>query len=270
LKTYPLKSVKFQGRTFSGCSIVLDAEAGKAEVLRPTGLMRKGEVRLVVLTRDSGAQVQIEGAVVRSGPIVVTAGDAATAEEIFKALQSEAAIKGQPTIDPGVLREPVSILLRKRQEGIEFLMELKRNPRQALVDKSSAFTGKYRDPAAEYLARLSLELAEAHATMDSAAAGGQETIGNEATNRILAFVYAVGALQDWTVRGGKQPAGLPAFLGELGIDVGVAAGLEASSSTEVLLQAAKKSLFLPFPAQEKAATPSASGATRPPGASPSG
>jgi hypothetical protein len=249
LKTYHLKAVEYEGKTFTNCSLVLDVDARKAEVKRPAGLLRRDMVLLADLSWGGGAPVQVDGAAVRSGPVTFTADDNATALEISKALQGEEPAAAQLAGKLAAIREPMYNFLKKRAEGIEFLVELKTNPRQALVDVSPSFSGMYENPALEYLMKFSSTLAEAHAKMTYAAAEVQESIGTAAVDRIFAFVCAVGVFQDGLVTGTGFTEELGAFMEELGLEGTAVSEPDVKKGTEAMLRRSDSLFSVPAASQ---------------------
>jgi len=236
MKTYHLKAVEYGGKTFTNCSLVLDPDARKAEVKRPAGLFRRESVLLAELTWGRGSPVQVDGAAVRTGSITFTADDNAAAQEISKTLQGEAIAAAQLADKLAAIRDPMYNFLRKRAEGIEFLVKLKTDPRQALVDVSPSYAGVYENPALEYLMKFSSTLAETHAKMTYAAADVQESVGTAAVDRIFAFVCAVGAFQDGLVTGDGFTEELGTFMEDLRLDTGAVPSADAKEGTETLLR----------------------------------
>lgn len=236
MKTYHLKAVEYGGKTFTNCSLVLDDAAHKAEVKRPVGLLRRELVLLADLSWGSGAPLQVNGAAVRSGQVTFTADDGATALEIYKALQGQVPAPVRVADKLGAIREPMYNFLRKRAEGIEFLVELRTNPRQALVDVSPSYSGVYENPALEYLMKFSSTLAEVHAKMTYAAAEVQESVGTAAVDRIFAFVCAVGVFQDGLVAETGFTDELGVFMEELGLEGTAVAEPDAKKGTEAMLR----------------------------------
>jgi hypothetical protein len=236
MKTFHLKAVEYQGKRFTNCSLVLDTDALKAEIIRPAGVLSRGTVPLANLSWGRGTSVQVEGAVVRSGPVTFIADDRKAAQEISMALNGEAAGSSQLAVRLGALGQQTAAFLRMRADGIAYLVELKNDPRQALVDKSSSYTGRYENPALEYLMRFATTLAEAHAKMTYAAAEVQESVGGEAIDRIFAFVCAAGALQDSFVSGASTSEEVGAFLGELGLVSETLPGPDVREGTEAMLR----------------------------------
>jgi hypothetical protein len=245
LKTFHLKAVEYEGKRFTDCSLVLDADALKAEIRRPAGVFNREMVPLANLTWGRGTSVQVEGAVVRSGPVTFIADDSGAAEEISRALKGEAAKAGELAGRFGALKDQMTAFLRMRAEGIAFLVQLKADPRQALVDKSSSYTGRYENPALEYLMKFATTLAEAHAKMTYAAAEVQERVGVDVIDRIFAFVCAVGALQDGFVGGADLSKDTGAFMGELGLGEEAVSGSDAKEGTEAMLRRSEPLFSIP-------------------------
>ncbi|HME18185.1 MAG TPA: hypothetical protein VKF15_00415 [Nitrososphaerales archaeon] len=236
MRTFHLKAVEYQGKRYTNCSLVLDADALKAEIKKPAGVLSRAMVPLANLTWGRETSVQVEGAVVRSGPVTLVADDIKAAEEISRVLNGEAVGAGRLATRLGALKDQMSAFLRMRAEGIAFLVELRNDPRQALVDKSSSFTGRYENPALEYLMKFAATLAEAHAKMTYAAAEVQESVGTEAVDRIFAFVCATGALQDSFVSGAGLSEEIGAFMEELRLDSEPISAPNAKEGTEAMLR----------------------------------
>jgi len=236
LKTYHLKAVEYGGKTFANCSLSLDADARKAEIKRSVGLLKREAVLVADLTWGLGTPVQVDGSAVRSGGVTLVADDKTAAEEISMTLQSPAPARTLVTDKLAAIREPVYGFLRKRAEGIEFLVKLKTDPRQALVDVSPSYAGLYENPALEYLMKFSTSLAEAHAKMTYAAAEVQETVGTPAIERIFAFVCAAGVFQDGLVTGTGFTEEVSAFLMQLGVGGEDIAETDVKKSTEAMLR----------------------------------
>lgn len=244
MKSFHLKAVEYEGKRFANCTLVIDANAQKAQIKRAAGLFGRGVVPLADLSWGPGTTVQVEGATIRSGAVTFVADDEKSAQEISFALQGRTARSEQLEDKIKGLRGQVSAFLRMRAEGIGFLEELRKDPRQALVDKSQAYTGRYENPALEYLMKFATTLAESHAKMTYAAAEVQEAVGAEAIDRIFGFVCAVGSMQDGFAVGTGSTEELVSFLKELGVDPDMPLGSDVSAATESLLQRSEP-LFSP-------------------------
>jgi len=246
LKTYHLKAVEYGGKSFTECSLVIDTDTHKAEVKRPAGIFKREMVAVASLTWGSGTPVQVSGAVVRSGDVTFVADDNAAAQEISKALQTEVTAGVPPTDKFAAIKAPMSAFLTMRAEGIGFLVELKTDPRRALVDAASTYSGTYENPALEYLMKFSATLAESHAKMTYAAAEVQESVGIVAVERIFAFVCAVGVYQDDFVAGTGFTEELGAFMRELDLEGEPITEADVKEGTKTMLRRSEP-LFSNFP-----------------------
>jgi hypothetical protein len=236
LTTFHLKAVEYEGKRFANCTLVLDPEARKAEVKRPAGVLRGGMVPLADLSWSRGTTVQVDGDVVRSGPVTFIADDAKMADEISRALQGLGPAGGTAADKLASLKDPTWSFLRMRAEGIAYLVELKRDPRRALVEKSPSFTGRYENPALEYLMKFATTLSESHAKMTYASAEVQEAVGTDAIDRIMAFVCATGSYQNSFVAGTGYSQELGDFLSELGLESEPLTEGDVKSGTESMLR----------------------------------
>lgn len=237
-KTYKLKSAEVGGQVHSDCSLLVDEEAQTAEVLTPAGLLRKNLARLESIPYGAKTKVQLEGAAIKIGSVTLIAGDDATAKEISSVLLGPSRAAEKSSADLRGLQDSVFAFLRTRQRGIDFLLQLKRDPRQANVDKAPSYTGKSEDPGQEYIEGVNLELSEAYTRMGTFARSLKEGAEKAAVEKVYAFVYATCSSQDEFLRKGEQSKETTALMDELGVQTKLNLEPKAGTDLEAILRSA--------------------------------
>jgi len=243
-KTYKLKTAEVAGQVHPNCSLDIDEEVRTAEVFRPTGLFGKNLAHLENLPFDATTTVQLQGATIKCGSVTLVAGDEAMAKEISNILLGPSRAAERSRADFKGLQDSVYAFLRARQRGIEFLVELKNDPRQASVQKVSTYTGKYENPGVEHIEVVNAELSGDYARMGTFAGSLKEGAGRAAVERVYAFVYAMCSWQDELVRSGGPSKETKTLVEELGLQAKPEEEPKAGFDLESLLQSASQ-LFSP-------------------------
>ena len=237
-----MKSAEYQGKTYSGCFLMIDEKANQAEV-RAAGRLGGRRLSVVKFSFDVGLEVHVEGSVVRTASLAMVAKDEATAAEIAALIMKPA--EAQKLLKQDLVGAEKSVLdfLKLREEAFSFLAKLRSDPRAASISLAPQWSDEKQDPVDEFLSRSSKQLAKSFESMNSAIKNIESRVGAAAAERLFAFVYCVGSIQDGLLSAKGDLAAESGFLRELGLDATPLEGLRLEGSAQAVLEPNRASLF---------------------------
>jgi hypothetical protein len=229
----------YQGKSYDRCTLLIDEQTRRAEVQRPGGLGRRKQQTLVSFEYGQASNATVSDRTVQIQEIKLVAQDSDTATEIGQILSFAAQVLVRNEASRS-LRESVAELLKQRASIVDFLSRYRSAPRQALFGLSVSFESEDADPAKTYLEGAKAELTKSLERVSAALVEYEKSFGGPAADKVFAFVYAAGKLQDAVVDGAVGEAAKQ-LLNELGI--GDVAGTGAIDLTESVLRRANSLLF---------------------------
>jgi hypothetical protein len=240
MKTFDLESAEIKGETYSKCTIVIDDQKRHAEVQKQARFRKKNET---TFSFEYGVETKatVLNKTVEVQGISLVAFDEDSAKEIGRLLnaQSVASIKSEASLRA---QEVTASFLSKRGEVIYFLSQYKANPRGALFSLDPELSGASPDPLSDYLTVAKGALSKELDSLIMAVEGYRNSFGNSAAERVYAFVYAVGEIQDSMLKGTDSTMA-DRLLNELRLQP--ASEANVAKTTEALFRGASPSLFSP-------------------------
>ncbi len=243
MKRYRLALVEYQGKTYSKCSVTLEEEAGRAEVQRPAGLGRRKPVTIVSFSYDARTAFSVEGKVIKIDSLKITADDESEAAELERIVRQPAELQKQTVDGLAESERMVAGFLKTRADVIAFLIELRKDPRDALFGLSRSWNDQAMNPLDDYLAVHSKQLSDWLEEMSSTFEKKEWRIGKDVVERMYAFVFAVGFLQDKAFYGNENPDAILNSLKELGVNARLSSDAGVEAMTETLLASSHTALF---------------------------
>ena len=207
---FKLKSIKYSNKEYREGLIRINEGNKEVEVLyRKTRLFRSSWETITRLTYDAQTVISVSGTMATIDDLYMEAESIQDSETICNLIskpryEQEALLRATQKRVEKVLQqveEPTRRFLTLRTKTLGFISDLKTTPRQALLQSSSMLPEVTEDPISEmlqiYSERLQRALEEIQAVLDSV----DEGIDRALIDKIYAFVYGIGVIQDAIFKG---------------------------------------------------------------------
>ena len=241
LKIYKLVSATYLGKFYPEGLLLVDASRREIELREWVGKKKREQAVVARFRLEPHAVVLVEGATVKVHDLAVTLESSSVANEAASLFNDEPTKEVE---EPKPLQDAVSAameFLKEREEAVGFFHELAANPRSALLGAESMWTDQ-SDPLDAVYAGYSGELAESLGKLKSSLADSERTLGPGASERLYAFIYTLGAIQNAMLAPDSTYAQEIAALKEFGISATVQE-LRAPGCAERLMERAHSALL---------------------------
>jgi hypothetical protein len=258
MKEYELSRVKKDGKEHSNCALAIDEEKGYAQIKYKRGLRRE-LFQLVDFYYDASTVIDLEGERLRVGELEMVAKSRGEAGTIAESIRKPAAeLRKQAESALAEAEAAAQGFLVAREAAILTLMKLKKDPRGTLLDVSASWKDLTGDPVDQLYSSFQENLLTSKEKMDAEIEAIRWKVGTKAVERLYAFCYAVGKLQDAIFSGSAENAEeVKKSLVELGIRGADIKDVPLEGSSQRIVRLATPVLFLMIELPAQAAERSA-------------
>ena len=252
MKEYALSLVKKDGKEHSNCALEIDEQKRYAQIKYKRGLRRE-LFQLADFYYDASTVIGVDGETMRIGELEMVAKSQGEAGAIAESIRKPAA-EVRKQAESALAEAEAAILgfLVAREAEILTLMKLKKDPRGTLLDVSASWKDLTGDPVEQLYSDFQESLQSSKEKMDALIDAVGWKVGPRAVERLYAFCYAVGKLQEMYFSGSAENAEeVKKFLVELGIRGADIKDVPLEGSSQRIIRLARAALFplIEVPAQ---------------------
>lgn len=224
--TFALRSLKYRGKAHKGCTLYLNDELKDVKILakknrifflnRQLYFLNK-PISVVAFTYDASTTVDLQGRQLTvNKDIAMEApgrGESSKIAELISQPRREAEAKSREMLLKA--EDQVRDFLQTRHEALEFLSDLRRNPRKTLFDLSLGFA---TTPGIDPIDATTKMYAERLSKSTEGISSSLAEVESDRAQRLYAVLYFIGKLQDVFFEG-RDPKKLQ-ILKEFGFELG--------------------------------------------------